>query len=372
MKRKKVLCVMILISAILFLVGCSAEKNTSQTKKERTENTMTKPDNTKEIYLAGGCFWGLEAYLKQIPGVWDTDVGYANGTTKNPTYKEVCSQDTGHAETVHVIYDADTLNLDTLLRAYFKVIDPVSENQQGNDRGTQYRTGIYYNNEMDLSTINNAIAAEQEKQSNPIQTEVLPLDNYYLAEEYHQDYLTKNPGGYCHIDLSEADTFIEENNLSGADLTTLILKENYPVPSDEELKKMLTDIQYRVTQKGETERPFTNQYADNSDPGLYVDVVTGEPLFTSLDKFDSGCGWPSFTKPIVPEVVTEHRDTGFNMLRTEVRSRSGDIHLGHVFTDGPSDQGGLRYCINSASIRFIPLDQLTEKGYGFLTYLFKI
>lgn len=318
---------------------------------------MTKPNNTKEIYLAGGCFWGLEAYLKQLPGVSDTDVGYANGTTKNPIYKEVCSQETGHAETVHVVYDAGRLNLNTLLRAYFKVIDPVSENQQGNDCGTQYRTGIYYNDEMDLSTINNAITAEQEKQSKPIKTEVLPLDNYCLAEDYHQNYLAKNPGGYCHINLSEADAFIEKN---------------YPVPSDEELRKTLTDIQYRVTQKGETEPPFTNQYSDNFDPGLYVDAVTGEPLFTSLDKFDSGCGWPSFTKPIIPEVVTEHSDTGLSTLRTEVRSRAGNTHLGHVFTDGPSNQGGLRYCINSASIRFIPMAQLTEKGYGFLTYLFEM
>lgn len=333
-------------------------------EEERGENTM-------DIYLAGGCFWGLEAYMKQLPGVLDTDVGYANGNTENPSYNDVCTKGTGHAETVHVVYDSDRIDLNTLLRAYFKVIDPTSENQQGNDRGAQYRTGIYYNNDADTGVIQEAIRREQEKQSMPIKTEVVPLDNYYSAEEYHQDYLDKNPSGYCHIDLGEADAFIAENGLSSLDLNALIAEENYPVPSDEELKKSLTDIQYRVTQNGETERPFTNEYADNFAEGIYVDVVTGEPLFTSMDKFESGCGWPSFTMPIASEVVTEKTDNAFNMIRTEVRSRAGDIHLGHVFTDGPVDRGGLRYCINSASIRFIPVSNMEQEGYGFLSYLFQ-
>lgn len=373
MKHLKTICCAILAVALLGLAGCAAYASTPKTtvQETRAELTMTKPKNSKEIYLAGGCFWGIEGYLKKLPGVWNTDVGYANGNTEKPTYEDVSRKHTGHAETVRVQYDPDLLDLDTLLRAFFKVVDVTSENRQGNDVGSQYRSGIYYSDTADLDTIKAAIFREQAKYTKPIATEVLPLNNYYSAEEYHQDYLNKNPGGYCHIDLNDADDFIAENNLKSPDLGTLIQAKNYPVPSDETLKKTLTDIQYRVTQGGDTERPYTNEYADLYDAGLYVDVVTGEPLFTSMDKFKSGCGWPSFTRPIVPEVVTEHTDTAFNMVRTEVRSRAGNIHLGHVFTDGPMEKGGLRYCINSASIRFIPEKELDAKGYGFLSNLFQ-
>lgn len=377
MKSARTLYCIILSAALLCLAGCSSgaarlsSPSANTTQEMRLDSTMKNEKNIKDIYLAGGCFWGVEAYLKQLPGIHDTDVGYANGTTENPTYEEVCRKNTGHAETVHVVYEPETIDLDTLLRAYFTIIDPTSENRQGNDRGSQYRTSIYYNDEADLDIINNALQTEQKKYTKPIQTEVLPLENYSSAEEYHQDYLDKTANGYCHIDLSEADRFIKENGLDSPKLSALILEENYPVPSDEDLRKTLTDIQYCVTQNGDTERPYTNEYADSFEAGIYVDVVTGEPLFTSLDKFESGCGWPSFTKPILPEVVTEHQDTAFNMIRTEVRSRAGNVHLGHVFSDGPSDKGGLRYCINSASIRLIPAAQLEQEGYGFLAYLFQ-
>lgn len=378
MKHTKLLCCVPLMLALVGLVGCAAGGDTPAVAKTHTvleteaEFIMTKPKSTKEIFLAGGCFWGVEAYLKKLPGVWDTDVGYANGTTENPTYEEVCRGNTGHAETVRVVYDPTTLDLDTLLKAYFKVIDPTSENRQGNDRGTQYRTGIYYRDPAELETIDTAVGRQQESYTKPIVTEVLMLNNYTSAEAYHQDYLDKNPGGYCHIDLNEADQFIAENRAEAPDLSALIQKERYPVPSDQVLKKTLTDIQYRVTQNGETERAFSNEYAENFAAGLYVDVVTGEPLFTSMDKFESGCGWPSFTKPIIPDVVTQHKDTAFNMVRIEVRSRAGDTHLGHVFEDGPKDRGGLRYCINSASIRFVPVTQLDAQGYGFLNGMFGI
>lgn len=369
MKFLKLICCTGMMLGFMFLVACSV--NSSASNKMEVTKDMEKPENTKNIYLAGGCFWGLEAYIKQLPGVWDTDVGYANGNKENPSYEEVCRKGTGHAETVNVVYDPSVIDLNTLIRAYFKVVDPTSENQQGNDRGIQYRTGIYYTDETDVNVIKDAVNAEQKKYTKKIKVEVLPLENYSSAEEYHQNYLDKNPGGYCHIDLNDAESFIEENGLGEQDLSNLINEDNYTIPSESELKNKLTEIQYLVTQKGDTERPYTNEYSDNFKKGLYVDVVTGEPLFTSLDKFESGCGWPSFTKPIVSEVITEHKDTAFNMVRTEVRSRVGDTHLGHVFTDGPSDEGGLRYCINSASIRFIPEDRLEEEGYKFLAYLFK-
>ncbi len=315
------------------------------------------PQNVKTIYVAGGCFWGVEEFMARIPGVLDAASGYANGNTENPTYQEVCYSNTGHAETVRVQYDGSVLPLDVLLQTFFTIIDSTDVNRQGNDVGSQYRTGIYYETGDDLPVILTVVAKEQEKYTQPIVTEVLPLVNFGLAEEYHQDYLQKNPNGYCHIELDTAQS---------AALSSWINSQTYPVPSDEELRQRLTDLQYRVVREGETEYPFTNEYFDTHDPGLYVDIVTGEPLFTSTDKFDSGCGWPSFVKPIIPDVVTEHTDTSFGMERTEVRSRAGDTHLGHVFSDGPADRGGLRYCINSASIRFIPYAEMDAEGYGFL------
>jgi peptide methionine sulfoxide reductase msrA/msrB len=314
----------------------------------------------KEIWLAGGCFWGVEAYMSRVYGVYDVTVGYANGNKENPTYKEVCTGDTGFAETVHVKYDPERIGLKALLEEFFKIIDPTSRNRQGNDVGSQYRTGIYYKDEKDKKVIDEVIALEQEKYTAKIQTEVLPLSSYYPAEEYHQDYLEKNPYGYCHVDFSKL-----KNQSIGVD------PKDYKKPDKELLKRKLTDIQYKVTQENATELPYTNEYWNSREKGIYVDVVTGEPLFSSSDKFDSGCGWPSFTKPIIPEVVEYERDTSHNMIRTEVRSRSGDSHLGHVFEDGPEDKDGLRYCINGASLRFIPYDQMEQEGYGELKALIK-
>ena len=384
MKKHWIICAGAgLLAAATALSGCSAALgNTATTaktaadtmsaeqKKMKEEKMMMNEENLHTIYLAGGCFWGLEAYMKRLPGVCDTDVGYANGTTENPSYEEVCRNNTGHAETVKVVYDPAGLSTELLLEGFFKVVDPISVNKQGNDRGSQYRSGIYYVDEADKAVAETVIARVQERFTAPIATEILPLDNFYLAEDYHQDYLDKNPGGYCHINLNDADEFIGENNLGMTDLSSLIRPENYPIPSDEELKATLTDIQYQVTQNNDTERPFTNEYAGTFDKGIYVDVVTGEPLFSSEDKFESGCGWPSFSKPVIPEVVTENSDTSFNMVRTEVRSRAGDTHLGHVFNDGPAEMGGLRYCINSASIRFIPYENLEAEGYGYLKQIF--
>ncbi|OOF88780.1 peptide methionine sulfoxide reductase [Rodentibacter ratti] len=333
----------------------AVEKNIPMQNTE--QKSMIKPQqNLREIYLAGGCFWGVEAYMERIYGVKDAVSGYANGNTDKTSYPLLSVTD--HAEAVKVTYDANQISLDKLLQYYFKVIDPTSVNKQGNDRGRQYRTGIYYQDSADKSVIDRAIATLQTKYKNKIQIEVEPLKNYTEAEEYHQDYLKKNPNGYCHIDITQADE-------------PMINEKDYPKPSDETLKATLTPLQYSVTQNKHTERSFSNEYWDNFQPGIYVDVTTGEPLFSSNDKFESGCGWPSFTHPIAKEVVHYQTDNSFNMQRTEVLSRSGNAHLGHVFDDGPKDKGGLRYCINSASIKFIPLAEMEKAGYGYLVKTIK-
>jgi hypothetical protein len=321
--------------------------HTESSKEQKM--TMESKQEQQIIYLAGGCFWGLEAYMERIQGVTDAVSGYANGKGDTTNYQLLHATD--HAETVKVTYDPNKISLDKLLQYYFRVIDPTSINKQGNDRGRQYRTGIYYQNEQDKAVIEAALKTLQSKYQEPIQIEVEPLKNYVEAEEYHQDYLKKNPNGYCHIDIKKADE-------------PLIDDKKYPKPSDAELKQKLTALQYDVTQGKHTERSFSNEYWDNFAPGIYVDITTGEPLFSSKDKFESGCGWPSFTKPIAAEVAEYQKDNSFNMTRIEVLSRSGHAHLGHVFDDGPRDKGGLRYCINSASIKFIPLDEMEKQGYG--------
>ena len=321
----------------------------------------------REIWLAGGCFWGVEAYLDKLDGVVYADVGYANGNTENPTYEQVCYSNTGHAEAVYVQYDPQRIQLATLLTYFFKVVDPTSLNRQGNDRGIQYRSGIYYKDTADKATIEQVVAGEQKKYSAKIVTEVVPLRNYYVAETYHQKYLVKNPNGYCHIDLKslDKDPMNKENVKAKSDKQhESAVAKTYKKPSPEEIKKKLTDLQYQVTQKDGTESPFNNEYWNNHEAGIYVDVVTGEPLFSSRDKFDSGTGWPSYTRPIAPEAVTVRTDKKLFMERVEVRSRVGDSHLGHVFNDGPVDKGGLRYCMNSASLRFVPLAKMAEQGYA--------
>ncbi len=308
----------------------------------------------REIYLAGGCFWGTEKYFSMLPGVLSTQVGYANGNTENPSYEEVCHNGTGHAETVKVEYDDALLGLPFLLERYYDVIDPVSVNRQGGDHGPQYRTGIYYTDEADRPVIRASIAALQEKYAQPIAIEVESLRNFYPAEDYHQKYLDKNPGGYCHIGPAKFEA------ARGAVDTAA----RYPKPPAGELKARLDNLQYAVTQESATEPPFHNRYYAEFNPGIYVDITTGEPLFLSDDKFESGCGWPSFSRPIADALLAQREDNSFGRRRTEVRSKHGDAHLGHVFPDGPAERGGLRYCINSAALRFIPKEMMEREGYG--------
>lgn len=355
------------VSLLLILSACSSSNSSTNaaSSNEDSKNAIENPNeivdystsNLEKIYFAGGCFWGVEAYMERIYGVADATSGYANGDGENPTYNEVIRGDRGFAETVEVSYDPERVSLSKLLTSFFKVIDPTILNQQGNDKGVQYRTGIYYVNDADSSIIADAVKVEQEYYDDPIVTEVLPLENYFLAENEHQDYLKKNPNGYCHIDLSILDDDVS------------IDPSMYERPSDKEIKGKLTEDQYKVAVLNDTENAYSNEYWDTYDSGIYVDIVTGEPLFTNRDKYDSQCGWPSFTQAIIPEVVTYHEDSSFSMIRTEVRSRAGDIHLGHVFDDGPKDRGGKRYCINSASILFIPIEDMEQKGYGSLIHI---
>ncbi len=314
-----------------------------------------------EIYLAGGCFWGTEKYLASVRGVLSTQTGYANGKTENPTYEDVCRRNTGHAETVRVVYDSEIVPLTFLLELYYDSIDPVSVNRQDGDHGTQYRTGIYYTDDGDLPVIERSIARLQERCGASVAIEVEPLRNFTPAEEYHQKYLVKNPGGYCHI---SNDKFLKA-------ALSVVNPDAYSAPDTDTLHKTLTAEQYEVTQENATEPPFKNKFWNNFKPGIYVDVTTGEPLFVSNDKFESGCGWPSFSKPIDPNVVHEKRDTSHGMVRTEVRSRVGNAHLGHVFDDGPKEAGGMRYCINSASLRFVPKEEMAREGYGYLLDMVK-
>lgn len=304
-----------------------------------------------EIYLAGGCFWGLEEYFSRIEGVKKTTVGYANGQVESTNYQLI--HQTDHAETVHLIYDEERVSLREILLYYFRVIDPLSVNKQGNDVGRQYRTGVYYTDEGDKAVIEQVFAEQEKQLGQKIAVELEPLRHYVLAEDYHQDYLKKNPGGYCHINVNDA-------------YQPLVDPGQYEKPTDAELKEQLTQEQYQVTQNSATERPFHNAYNATFEEGIYVDVTTGEPLFFAADKFESGCGWPSFSRPIAREVLRYYEDKSHGMERIEVRSRSGNAHLGHVFTDGPESAGGLRYCINSAALRFIPKEKMEAEGYAYL------
>ena len=287
-----------------------------------------------EIYLAGGCFWGLEEYFSRIEGVEETTVGYANGQVETTSYQLI--HQTDHAETVHLIYDEKRVSLREILLYFFRVIDPLSVNKQGNDVGRQYRTGVYYTDRADKAVIEQVFAEQEKQLGQKIAVELEPLRHYVLAEDYHQDY------------------------------QPLVDPGQYEKPTDVELKEQLTEEQYQVTQHSATERPFHNAYNATFEEGIYVDVTTGEPLFFAGDKFESGCGWPSFSRPIARDVLKYYEDKSHGMERIEVRSRSGNAHLGHVFTDGPEAAGGLRYCINSAALRFIPKEKMEAEGYGYL------
>ncbi len=374
MKYKYIIAIAIVLIVVLAYRGWNPSGDKPVAIPNDSLSTNYIDEDVETIYLAGGCFWGVEAYMERIQGVVAASSGYANGNTENPTYEDVIYKNTNHAETVEVKFDPKETDLTNILLYYFKVIDPTVLNRQGNDRGTQYRTGIYYTNESQLPIIEKIVEQEQEKYNKPIVVEVLPIDNYYVAEDYHQDYLAKNPSGYCHINLDLAYEDIQRQD-------DLLLKDDllpkgdssYAKPSENEIKDLLDKDQFDVTQNCGTERAFSHEYNNltNKDKGIYVDIVTGEPLFSSDDKYDSGSGWPSFTRPIDKNAVKENQDISLGMKRVEVKSKVGDSHLGHVFEDGPKDDGGLRYCINGVSLKFIPAEDMESEGYGDLLNIFK-
>ncbi|CQR46638.1 Peptide methionine sulfoxide reductase MsrA [Paraliobacillus sp. PM-2] len=302
--------------------------------------------------FAGGCFWCMVEPFDEQPGIEKVVSGYTGGHVDHPSYEEVCSNTTGHVEAVQIMYQPEIFPYERLLEIFWQQIDPTDPGGQFNDRGESYQTAIFYHNEQQkqLAEASKSALEQSGKFNQPIVTKILPATTFYPAEQKHQDYYKKNTFHYrLYKKGSGREAFIQQH-----------WKKKY---TKEELKQILSPIQYKVTQENGTEAPFQNEYYNLDEDGIYVDIVSGEPLFSSNEKYDAGCGWPSFTKPINRMQLKENLDTSHGMRRIEIRSKDADSHLGHVFDDGPTDQGGMRYCMNSAALRFIPKDKLKEEGY---------
>jgi peptide methionine sulfoxide reductase msrA/msrB len=368
---KPIVLIGLMIACMLVLVGFQKTNNL----KENMGPTMDdKQKNLSEATFAGGCFWCTESDFEKIDGVVEAISGYAGGQTQNPTYKEVSAGGTGHAEVVRILYDPQKITYDELLDIFWQHVDPTDPGGQFVDRGSQYRSAIFYHDEEQkrLAEDSKRKLDSSGRFKATIATEIVPVSEFYEAEDYHQDYYKKNSLRYKFYRLNSGrDQFLKK--AWGDTVPPTVAGDTqatYSKPDDDVLKTRLTPLQYKVTQKEGTEPPFRNEYWDNKKEGIYVDIVSGEPLFSSRDKFASGTGWPSFTRPLEPDNILEKEDRSLFTVRTEVRSKLGDSHLGHLFPDGPAPTGQ-RYCINSASLKFIPKEDLQKEGYGEFGHLFE-
>jgi peptide methionine sulfoxide reductase msrA/msrB len=370
------------IAPIAVLFGVATKTPRGEAAPARPASLNRVSNNDQIAVFSGGCFWGIQAVFQHVKGVTHAVSGYAGGAAATAHYDRVSDGNTGHAESVQVTFDPSQVSYEQLLQVFFTIAhDPTQLNSQGPDHGPQYRSVIWYTNDQQKTAAQNYVAQLTKAKTwpRPIVTQVSPLGAFYPAEGYHQDYATLHPN-QPYIVYNDAPkvaalkrqlpALYRETPVLVSDAAKETTMHEYTRPSDAELEKKLTPMQYQVTQHEGTEPPFHNEFWNNHEPGIYVDIVSGEPLFSSLDKYDSGTGWPSFTKPLEPANVTTKTDRQLGMVRTEVRSAHGNSHLGHVFGDGPRPTGQ-RYCMNSASMRFIPVAKLQAEGYGEYLKLFQ-